>query len=189
MHKLLLITAFVVSTSACSQAPRTSDAPKLKIIDEQEKGKAGGTSDRYCLVVYGDGRFHMERRTQQSPQPFNTLTAFDSRLNVMQEHALEQILSASSLSALPAYQPPAFPMGISSFNLFHVALVKSGGTQVVGYIEWQNKEWPGSPNDAPDATKQSWQVSKTALSPFLMWVRQLESSKPPQGDTESTACN
>lgn len=187
MRKLFWATLFI-GAYAYSQSLGTSDTPELQVTELQENGYSSGISNRYCLVVYKDGRFHLERRVQQSPNPTNTLLLVDSRLNANQLRSLQETLSALSFSTLPAYKVPSIPMVISSFTLFSASITKNGVNHKVGYIDWQDKDRVGSPNTSSDGTKQGWLASKVGLSPLVLWVHQLESSKLLPSGAESNAC-
>jgi hypothetical protein len=176
MRKLLFLTLLITSYSAA----RISDSPNstmLRVIELREFEKSTGVSTRDCLVIYGEGKFHFERRIQQRLSQQNDLKILDSQLRQDQIDALKQILSNSAIAELKSYVPPSFPLAISTFDLFHVAIQRGNGIQEVGFLDWADKESKGSPNNTAFDVKQDWLASKATLEPLRLWVHELEDSK------------
>ena len=176
--------ALFVAALAPIQTSSTVDVPVLHMSELHENLNNSGSSVRDCLVVFESGRFHLERRVQQSPKPTADLSVFETQLSPEQAGTLKKIVSADEVLRLPAYTPPAFPLSISTFDSLIVTIRLNGLEQTAGYLEWPNKNKSGSPNNTLEQVQQDWRLSEGNLEPLRSWVRDLEKGalRPTQFD-------
>jgi hypothetical protein len=143
---------------------------RIAIVNESASGNG---SERDCILIHPDSNYHVERRHQAPGSNSADLIVFESRLTPDDLKMLENDLLQLSRSDLPEYASPAFPMSISTFKSMIVDLKLEGAAHTFGYLEWPNKDRPGSPNNNPEETKQGWQKSAEALTPLYNWTEDL----------------
>jgi hypothetical protein len=90
-----------------------------------------------CIMVLPDGRFHLERRKQVAPNPTSSLNIYESSLDSTQFQQLLNIVKKESITKLPDYAPPAFPMAVPWFSTVNAKVAQAGHIRTVGYWLWR----------------------------------------------------
>jgi hypothetical protein len=143
---------------------------RISIVNERYPD---GVSERDCILIDRDNSYHFVRQRQAPSQNSADVVVFESRLTPDDLELLEDSLLELSRSDLSEYATPAFPLDISTFQSMIVKVKLNGTGHTFGYLEWPNKDKFGSPNNAPEETKQRWQESAAALRPLYNWTEEL----------------
>jgi hypothetical protein len=125
---------------------------------------AGPINLSNCLVVFPDGRLHLELRRQEFLDGHAVLTTYEWVLTGEQIRALRQLLEASSVENLSQLVLPTTPFAADQWEGFTVEMPRDSGLQKVGYFAWKGK---GPKN--PEADKAAWREASIALRPLLDW--------------------
>ncbi len=183
----LVVLHAVPAVDVTSQAA----APTVRIVESGVDLHAGGITASHCIVVRGDGSFHLERRFQRLPAREATLHIYEATFNAFEMDRLEQILDGSDLRDLSEFRLPQFPMNISTFATFQAKIVRGQKVQSIGYFAWNRQPGTadGSPENTPDGVKKGWEVSRAAMSPMASWLHEMEGRTWPEVDqSRSNLC-
>jgi hypothetical protein len=176
--------------SAAQNQPRRHPVPFLVSISEGTTDLSrNGVNVHDCILVQPDGRFHLERRMQQLPNPTATLDVFESSLDLAQLQVLRSTLNNDSIQRLPSYVLPAIPMSVPWFRGFHAKIARGTEVQSVGYWVWRGGDPATSPNSTPDSTKRDWHDSEVALRPLVEWFDGTKALKLGPSAAKSTLCS
>jgi hypothetical protein len=147
-----------------------------------------GTTSHSCILVFPDGRFHLERKVQHLPASTASVSIFDYSLDTSQLGQLRRTLDDEKIRHLPAYTLPTLPMGVPWSHGLNVKIARAGGLQEAGYLTWRGGTAEVSPNSAPENIKKKWQESETALQALVDWFHSIEGLKLTPSDTSPSGC-
>lgn len=185
---LLLIIVFLLPLTSL---PKSQDAHGVfvRIVQTRIDLSPNGVTANDCIVVQGNGRFHLERRLQQLPDAATRVTVFESKLTKVQRQALREILDQHSIRNLPEFEAPVPPLGVTDFSLLVAEVNRQTAMQRIGYFSWQGNPMPGAPPEStPDRIKKAWQDSQEALQPLEAWRHALEGQKMQPSKASATLC-
>jgi hypothetical protein len=184
---ITLVVLFLSSTLGTSFA--TSDGYiLLQASDLHEGVGSDGVSTRDCLIVHDDGRFHLERRRQQTPSQTNDLNIYEASLTKNQLDELKALIASSNPAELPTYLQPQYPLSMSSFDLFEVKIAWNGEVYDAGYLDWSTNKGMSPRNPPSDELQSQWRASKLALEPLAKWVKEFEGSQTVRGTFPPNSC-
>lgn len=191
MVLVLTIAVFGVALETSATArnqPMPDSAAFVVTIGEATIDHQSAVTSTDCIVVLPDGRFHLERRKQVAPNPTSSLNIYESSLDSTQLQQLLNIVKKESLTKLPIYALPAFPMAVPWFSTVNAKVARAGQIRTVGYWLWRGGGADDSPTSTPDNIKKIWKDSEVALQPLLEWFHGIEASKLSPSNAESTQC-
>lgn len=183
----LFLALSALSINAQAQLPLSPSSFLLRINEATIDNEIGTTSTD-CMLVMPEGRFHLERRMQKSPNPIAKLKIFESSLKPEQLQHLQDILNDQGMQNLPPYALPVFPMNIPWFTNVDVRIVRPPRVQEIGYWVWRGGAPDASPNTSPDSIKKGWQESETALRALMEWFHGIEALKFRPSGAQSSMC-
>jgi hypothetical protein len=181
---LLALTFAPLSTIQSMQSDRVRFLVILR--EAQTDVSPRGITFRNCALILPDGRIHLESRVQQLPRSSATLKVFESVLDSVQFHQLEEILNDDNIKKLPPFTLQATPMMGTGYRGFSARIARGEQVQSVGYVISQGgSPGPSSPDDITKASEQS----KEALLPLVQFFHGLQVSKAEVPDGKPTMCS
>jgi hypothetical protein len=148
-----------------------------------------GINVRSCALVSADGRFHLERRYQQLPEPSANLKVYEYPLDSVQLQRLRAILDDEGVRRLPPFAWPPTPAVGTKFRGFEARIVRGGQVQHVGYFVGSEGTAGNQLDPATAGIKKEWKEATAALQPLFRWLQDLEASKLEPSGRESTLCS
>jgi hypothetical protein len=189
---LVLTIAFFTVARVASAAPQRQSLPDTAAfvvsIGEATIDHKEAVTSTDCIMVSPDGRFHLERRKQVAPNPTSSLNIYESSLDSTQLQQLLDIVKKESITTLPDYALPAFPMAVPWFSTFNAKVERAGQIRTVGYWLWRGGEADDSPNSTPNNIKKIWKDSEVALQPLAEWLHGIEALKLSPSNAKPTQC-
>lgn len=138
---LSLLLGAMTAQGATGQTPTTPSEPFLLLTSELHttyKPTAGPNTVGNCMIVYPDGRLHLELRRQEFFYGPASIVSYEGNLPPEELTSLRSILDSDAVRSLQAVQPPRLPLQGDDFGWFtakNLARDKSaeGGHR---YLEW-----------------------------------------------------
>jgi hypothetical protein len=178
MPKSLIFLAFVLVLPTIGAGQRAEPSAFLVTMGDGVTDLArDGVSTHDCILVFPDGRFHLERRRQEYLGSRVKLKIFESSVTAPQLQQLREILASEAILKLPPFVPPRLAMAVPWSEIFIAAIPRDTEIRKVGYVLWRGGTPEGSPNSSPAGVKQGWKDSEVALRPLVDWFHTFESGK------------
>lgn len=179
-QKLIALVALVLTFPLLGSEQRSPSGPATFLVSlaesEMDLSRYGVTVGD-CVLVLPDGRFHLERRRQDSPGSRTTLKIFESSLTAPEFQQLREILDRESIKNLPPYAQSGTSMMVTRISRFEARIPRGNGVQKAGYYIWYGRIPQASPDSTPENIKQGWKDSESALQPLVLWFHALEATK------------
>jgi hypothetical protein len=191
MQILTASTFFLVlcALPATAQIQLQPDPASFLIrVNEATIDNESAVTSTDCILVMPEGRFHLEHRRQQLPNPIANLKIFESSLEPAQLQQLQDILNDQSMQNLPPYALPVFPLNLPWFANVDVRIVRQPRVQEIGYWVWRGGAPDASPNSTPDSVKKGWQESEIALRGLMEWFHGVEALRLRPSGAKSSMC-
>lgn len=192
MLKIALLALSGTLLCAAAQQPTDAQNPGSLLITLREF-TLGATppslNHSNCINVWADGRFHLERRWQQSTGGAAQVLVFNSTLPKTQFHELKQLLDSEALRQLPETFVPDPSVAKTWLSGVQVWITRDGSIQRAGYFEWGEHEPANEAHPARNFVRQSHPEASSALKPLEGWLQHVNSERLSPGGAESTMCN
>jgi hypothetical protein len=124
------------------------------------------------MVVYPDGRLHLELRRQEFFYGPASLLSYEGVLSTQELTSLRSILDSDAVKGLPAAHQPSGPMNPDLFGWFTAQIRRPTKVQAVG-------TWYGTGPQDPKGD-EARQEAGIVLRPLIEWSHSVKSSKPPE---------
>jgi len=170
---LLLPCVLLAQIAAGEASHEDSRSVVLRVSDWQLnlKPTAGPNNVGNCLIVYADGRLHLELRRQEFFGDNASLSTYEGVLSNQDLAFLRSILDSADVRKLPKFRLPRHPSASDNFESFVVDIYREEAVQKVGYFTWE-----GEPKPRED-DKAAWAEQRAALQPLVQWSRETKSFK------------
>jgi hypothetical protein len=168
----LLLACATITQTASGMASHDDSSSVLLLVNDWETYLhpiAGPNNVGNCLIVYSDGRVHLELRRQEflgKRASFGTYIAVLSKRDLASLHS---ILDSAEVRKLPELRLPKLPLESAHFGWFTAEIYSEGATHKVGYPFWE-----GEPKPTADE-RSVWEEQRVALQPLIQWSRAVKS--------------
>jgi hypothetical protein len=168
----LLVGTMLLQVAAGRISDGGPGSTLLRVWDQQTslKPTAGPNNVINCIVVYPDGRLHLELRRQEFFFGNASDVSYEGKLSIQDLAFLRTILDGADVRNLSAFPSPAQPMAAHYFESFHAEIHRSTAVQDVGYLAWEGEGPKNSDDD-----KRVWHTQHLALQPLIDWSRWVKS--------------
>lgn len=168
---VLLASAMITQIATRGASHDDSREVLLRVFDWDTylKPTVGPSNVGNCLIVYGDGRLHLELRRQEflgEKVSFSTYLAVLSKKDLVSLHS---ILDSADVRKLPELRLPKLPLESAHFGWFTAEIYHEGAMRKVGYPFWE-----GEPTPSEDEN-EAWEAQRSALQPLVQWSREVKS--------------
>jgi hypothetical protein len=172
----LLLGVMTVQAAAQQSSTTSSESFLLRTSEWQAtlKPTAGPNNVGNCMLVYPDGRLHLELRRQEFFYGPASLISYEGNLSTQELTYLRSILDSDAVKGLPAVHQPSGPMNPDLFGGFTAEIQRPTKVQTVGTGTWHGTG-PRNPKD-----DEAWQEAEVVLKPLIDWSHQVKSLKPPE---------
>jgi hypothetical protein len=167
----LLLSWVIVAGIAAEGSPhRDSGSVIVRVSDAQISLEltAGPSNINNCLIVYANGRMHLELRRQEFFTGNADYGTYEGVISTGELAALHSILDRPGVERLPPFRSPKLPLASSNFGWFSADIYREGTVQEVGYPFWE-----GGPSPSEDE-KSAWEEQRAALEPLVHWSRAIK---------------
>jgi hypothetical protein len=130
---------------------------------------AGPNNVGNCMIVYQDGRLHLELRRQEFFSGRASYVSYEGKLTDRDLAFLRSILEGTDVKNLPTPTSPKPPVAWVHIGWFTAEISRGSTVQEVGYFEWN-----GEPKLSED-DKKLGEKERQALEPLAQWVRSTKS--------------
>ena len=170
--ELLLVCGMLQQVAAGGGSDGDTTRSVLVRISDWEtylKPTAGPNSVGNCLIVYGDGRLHLELRRQEFLRGNGNYSTYESIIPERGLTLLHSILESPEIRRLSDLDRPKLPLRSAHVGWFTADIYRDGAVQRVGYLFWD-----GEPKPSRDE-QTAWQAQRAALQPLVEWSRTIKS--------------
>lgn len=168
----LLLACAMMTQIATGVASHDDSRSVLLLVNDWDtylKPTVGPSNVGNCLIVYGDGRLHLELRRQEflgEKASFSTYLAVLSKKDLASLHS---ILDSADVRELPELRLPKLSLESAHFGWFTAEIYREGAMHKVGYPFWEGEPTPSEDENA------AWEAQRAALQPLIQWSRDLKS--------------
>lgn len=169
----VLFLSAMITQIVTEGAPKDDPKEVLLRISEAEtylKPTLGPNNVGNCLIVYGDGRLHLELRRQEFLGGKASLSTYLAVLSKKDLASLRSILDSADVRKLPELRLPKPPLESAHFGWFTGEIFSEGGVHKVGYAFWDGEPKPSENEEA------AWEEQRVVLQPLIQWSREVKSS-------------
>jgi hypothetical protein len=173
---LSLLFGVITAQDAAGQSPTTPSESLLLRTSEWHttmKPTAGPNNVGNCMIVYPDGRLHLELRRQEFFYGPASLVSYERNLSIEELASLRSILDSDAVRSLQAVHPPSAPMDADDYGSFTAKIWRPTKMQTVGTITWHG----AGPKDSEDDAR-AWRKAGVALQPLIDWSHLVKSDRP-----------
>jgi hypothetical protein len=174
---LLLLPGVMTVQAAAGQSPTTASESFLLRTSEWHttlKPTAGPNNVGNCMIVYPDGRLHLELRRQEFFSGPASFVSYEGNLSIHELTSLRSILDSDAVTSLQAVHPPSAPMDADDYGWFRAEIWRPTRMQTVGTVTWHGGTGPKNTED--DA--RAWREAGVALQPLIDWSHLIKSDRP-----------
>jgi hypothetical protein len=125
------------------------------------------------MIVYPDGRLHLELRRQEFFYGRASLVSYERKLSIEELASLRSILDADAVRSLQAVHQPRAPINGDDWQSFTAEIRRATEMQTVGAFTWHGS---GPKNSEDDA--RAWREAGVALQPLIDWSHLLKRDPP-----------
>jgi hypothetical protein len=171
---LSLLLGAMTAQAATGRTPTTPSEPFLLLTSELHttyKPTAGPNTVGNCMIMYPDGRLHLELRRQEFFYGPASIVSYEGNLPPEELTSLRSILDSDAVRSLQAVHPPRLPLQGDDFGWFTAKIWRATKVQKVG-----TGTWNGSSPSEDDA--RAWREEGPALQPLIDWSHRVKSSPP-----------
>jgi hypothetical protein len=170
----LLLGVMTVQAAAQQTSSTGSESFLLRTSERQTtlKPTAGPNNVGNCMLVYPDGRLHLELRRQEFFYGPGSLVSYEGNLSAQELTYLRSILDSDAVKGLPAVHQPSGPMSSDLLWGFTAEIRRPTAVQTVGTATWQG----AGPRNSKD--DEAWQEAGTVLQPLIDWSHRVKSLEP-----------
>lgn len=175
---LLLLPGVITVQSAAGQtATARSESFLLRTSEWHStlRPTAGPNNVGNCMIVFPDGRLHLELRRQEFFDGKATLVSFEGKLSTQELTSLRSILDGEAVRSLQTVPSPRVPMVADDWESFRAEIQRATKMQNVGTFSWHGA---GPKNSEDD--ERAWQEAGLALQPLIDWSHRVKSFRPPE---------
>jgi hypothetical protein len=173
---LSLLFGVIVAQAAAGQSPPApSDSFLLRTSEWHTtlKPTAGPNNVGNCMIVYPDGRLHLELRRQEFFYGPASFVSYERNLSIQELASLRSILDSDAVRRLKTVPSPRVPMVADDWESFTAEIRRPIKMQNVGTFTWHGA---GPKNSEDD--KRAWQESGLALQLLIDWSHGVKSDRP-----------
>jgi hypothetical protein len=173
---LLLLPGVMTVQAAAGQSPTTASESFLLRTSEWHttlRPTAGPNNVGNCMIVYPDGRLHLELRRQEFFYGPASFVSYERNLSIEELASLRSILDSDVVRSLEAVHPPSAPMNGDYFGWFTAEIWRPTKIQSVGTLTLHGA---GPKNSEDDA--RAWREAGVALQPLIDWSHLIKSDRP-----------
>jgi hypothetical protein len=173
---LSLLFGVITAQAAAGQSPTTPSESFLLRTSEWHttlKPTAGPNNVCNCMIVYPDGRLHLELRRQEFFDGRASFVSYERNLSTEELASLRSILDSDAVRSLQAVHPPSAPMDADGWESFTAEIRRATEKQTVGTFTWHGA---GPKNSEDDA--RAWREAGVALQPLIDWSHLVKSDRP-----------
>jgi hypothetical protein len=163
---------------AAGQTPVTSSELFLLRISEAQvsmRPTAGPNNVSNCMIVYPDGRLHLELRRQEFFDGKASVASYEGRLSNQELASLRSVLDSDSVRNLHMFPPPKVPFVGDGWGAFVAEIQRQTDVQKVGAFTWHGE---GPKNSEED--KSVWKDAELALQPLIEWSHSVKGGRTPK---------
>jgi len=160
---------------AAGQTPVTSSELFLLRISEAQvsmRPTAGPNNVSNCMIVYPDGRLHLELRRQEFFDGKASVASYEGRLSNQELASLQSVLDSDSVRNLHMFPPPKVPFVVDGWGAFVAEIQRQTDVKKVGAFTWQGE---GPKNSEED--KSVWKDAELALQPLIEWSHSVKGGR------------
>lgn len=174
---LLLPGVMTVQAAAGQTSTARSESFLLRISESHTtlRPTAGPNNMGNCMIVYPDGRLHLELRRQELFDGQATFVSYEGKLSTQEFISLRSILDSDSVRSLQTVPSPRVPMVADDWESFTAEIRRGTEMQNVGTFTWHG----AGPKDSED-DKRAWQEAGLALQSLIDWSHRVKSVKSPE---------
>jgi hypothetical protein len=171
---LLLMT----TVQAAGQTPTTRSESFLLRTWEWHttlKSTAGPNNVGNCMIVYPDGRLHLELRRQEFFYGPASLVSYEGMLSTQQLTDLRSILDSDAVKSLQLVTSPTGDIHADDWQWFTAEIQRPTKTQKVSTYSLHTAD----PKNSENNEKASHEAA-IALQPLIDWSHRVKSFNPPE---------
>lgn len=148
----------------------------LRISDAQVSTRptAGPNNVTNCMIVYPDGRLHLELRRQEFFDGKASLASYEAKLSTQEFASLRVVLDSDSVKNLRIFPPPKAPFVVNAWGAYVAEIQRQTSLQKVGTFTWQGE---GPVNSEED--KRVWKEAGVALQALIEWSHSVKGRSTP----------
>ncbi len=168
----------VMSVQAEGQTPTTPSESFLLRTWEWHttlKPTAGPNNVGNCLIVYPNGRIHLELRRQESFYGPASFVSYEGTLSTQQLKDLRSILDSDAVNRLQLVTWPIGDIHSDDFQWFTAEIQRPTKTQKVGTYSLHIADAKNSEND-----ERASREAGITLQPLIDWSHRVKSLNPPE---------
>jgi hypothetical protein len=171
-----VLSLFLISITvqaAVQQTPAPQAKPFLLRVFEWQttmKSVAGPNNLGNCMIVYSDGRLHLELRRQEFFYGPASLMSYEGTLSTRQLAFLRSILDIDTMTNLPGIHQPSGPTQGEDFGSFSAEIQRPTALQTVGFRRRHSTK----------DDEEAWHEAAVVLQPLVDWTHEVKSSNPPE---------
>lgn len=139
------------------------------------KPTAGPNNVGNCMIVYPDGRLHLELRRQEFFYEAASFVSYEGTLSSQELTDLRSILDSDTVRGLQMVHSPRAPLHADDWGWFTAEIRRSTGMQKVSTFNLHGESLKNSEQD-----ERAWQEAGTVLQPLIDWSHRVKSLNPPQ---------
>ena len=173
---LSLLFGVITAQAAAGQSPTTPSESFLLRTSEWHttlKPTAGPNNVGNCMIVYLDGRLHLELRRQEFFYGRASLVSYERNLSIEELASLRSILDADAVRSLQAVHQPRAPINGDDWQSFTVEIRRATEMQTAGTFTWHG----AGPKNSEDDVR-AWREAGVALQPLIDWSHFIKSDRP-----------
>ena len=168
---LSLLFGVITVQAAAGQSPTTPSEAFLLRISELHttlKPTAGPNNVGNCMIVYPDGRLHLELRRQEFFSGPASFVSYEGNLSIHELTSLRSILDSDAVRSLQAVHPPSAPMDADDHGWFTAEIWRPTKMQTVGTV------YGAGPKNTEDDAR-AWREAGVVLQPLIEWSHLVKS--------------
>lgn len=176
---LLLLPGVMTVQAAAGQTSTARSESFLLRISEWHTTlmpTAGPINVGNCMIVYPDGRLHLELRRQEFFHEHATFVSYEGKLSTQEFTSLRSILDSDAVRSLQTVPSPRAPMVADDWESFKAEIRRATEMQNVGTFAWHGAAGPKNSED----DERTWQEAGLALQPLIDWSHRVKSFNAPE---------
>jgi hypothetical protein len=166
---ILLLVFFASAAQALAQEPFLVRTVEWRVTT---KSVAGPYNVGNCMIVYSDGRLHLELRRQEFGYGPASLISYEKQVTTEQLTTLRAILNSDSLRKLQPIHMPDFPLKSHLFGAFTAEIPRAANIQKVNAI------FVGSADTRSPEDTIAWKEASIVLQPLMDWSHHAKTDVP-----------
>lgn len=139
LGSLSLLFGVIAAQAAAGQSPTAPSESFLLRTSEWHttlKPTAGPNNVGNCMIVYPDGRLHLELRRQEFFYGPASFVSYERNLSIQELASLRSILDSDAVRRLKTVPSPRVPMVADDWESFTAEIRRATKMQNVGTFTW-----------------------------------------------------